>query len=206
MRNNSSGLSLLALGMLSLVAFGCDEAELADEALAQDVLADEADRAEGQGQAGSVPHVDALGSEVHEVASGTNYYTPVGYHDTFNCNTVAGWVKDGDSTAPTHVTIHRGAPWPNGLAVTTVLANLYRGDLPFADKNHGFSFATPAAFKTGQPETIYIHGINIDAAGNWDTSANSPLLNPVGRTICCGEACSSGGDGGGPGPKDPLPP
>lgn len=187
MRINPSGLSWLALGLLSLVGFGCDEAEIADEALAQDVVADEADEADGQ--AGQVPHLDELGSEVHGVASGSNYFTPVGSHDSFNCTTTAGWVKDGDTTAPTYVTIYRDAPFPYGEWVATVQANQYRADLPFADKNHGFSIATPAEFKTGSPETMYIHGINIDTDGNWVLGATNPLLNQNGRTHCCGPGC-----------------
>ena len=193
MQNNSSSVSPLVLGLLCLFGFGCDEAELTERELAQLDAADP--------EAADAPLLDDLDVVSQSVASATNYFVPVGSHDVLDCTTTAGWVKDGDTTAPTFVTIHRGAPYPNGQAVGTYPANLFRGDLPFADKNHGFSFPTPAAFKTGVNEKMYIHGINLDAAGNWDVSAYSPLLDPAGRTICCG-ACPSG-----PGnPKDPIDP
>ncbi|NVB36215.1 hypothetical protein G6O69_36655 [Pseudenhygromyxa sp. WMMC2535] len=125
-----------------------------------------------------------------------NYYIPVGTHDVANCDTIAGWVKDGDTTAPTWVTIHRDAAWPNGQEVAVVQANLYRADLDFADKNHGFSIPTPASLKTGLPVRLYIHGINVDANGDWDVNALSPLLSQTGKEICCGDLCDfdSGGD------------
>lgn len=195
MQNISSGLSSLALGLLC-VAFGCDEAEVVDHDLAQDVEDDDAD-ADAEAQ------IDELDLTSQSAAGGSNYFVPVGNHEVLNCTTTAGWVKDGDTTAPTFVTLHRGAPYPYGQAVGTYPANLFRGDLPFADKNHGFSFPTPAAFKTGQPETMYIHGINLDAAGNWDTGAFSPLLDPAGRTICCG-TCTGSGPGPDPKPEPPM--
>ena len=95
-----------------------------------------------------------------------DFFDPVGTHDVANCSTIAGWAKDGDTTLPIQVHIYKGAPFPNGQIVTHVVANLFRSDLPFADKNHGFSIAPPAAFKTGCPEKVYIHGIDVDTNGN----------------------------------------
>ncbi|EDM74046.1 hypothetical protein PPSIR1_16855 [Plesiocystis pacifica SIR-1] len=126
-----------------------------------------------------------------------NYYVPVGTHDAANCNNIAGWVKDGDTTAATWVSIHRDAPYPNGTEVAVVKADKYRADLPWADKNHGFNISTPNSLKNGQHVTLYVHGINVDANGNWDVNALSPLLNNTGKTICCGQGCFDGpGDGG----------
>lgn len=161
-----------------------DEAggELADAA--DDEAAEDAGDAEAQGVLPGLPDLTA-GSR----PSAANYFTPVGTHDTFNCSKIAGWVKDGDTTAPTWVTIHRDAPYPYGAPVATVLADLYRADLPFADKYHGFSINTPAELKTGEVETIYIHGINVDGNGNWDVNANSPLLGGTGKSFCCGTGC-----------------
>jgi hypothetical protein len=115
-----------------------------------------------------------------------NYYTPVGTQDRADCSRVAGWAKDGDTTLPIQVHIYKGAAYPYGQYVTAVVANKYRSDLPFADKYHGFDMATPSAFKTGCPEKIYIHAINVDTNGNIVYGATNPLLSGTGTTIYCG--------------------
>ncbi len=133
---------------------------------------------------------DALALDAPVSAAG-NFFEPVGTLDRADCSKIAGWVKDGDTTLPTWASI-RTAPWPFGSQVATPLANLYRPGLPFADKNHGFDINTPAWLKDGQTHTIYVHGINVDANGNWDVNANSPLLNLSGRSFCCGTGCFGG--------------
>lgn len=162
--------SLLLGAFLSLLVTGCDSAEPDELELLED-------EQEFEGP-------DEIGLNL-EPRSGNNYFTPVGTHDAASCNNIAGWVKDGDTTAPTYAHIYRGAPYPYGEYITSVYANLYRGDLPFSDKNHGFSISTPADFKTGWTEQIYIHGINVDASGNPVNGANNPLLSQTGKTICC---------------------
>ena len=188
-------VATLAACILVPLAFpACDVEEPGDE-LARD-LADEADDEEDASAAGQRPAgADEL-ANAPDPAAAANYYVPVGTHDAAGCDTIAGWVKDGDTTAPTWATIHRDAPWPYGAEVAVVQANLYRGDLPFADKNHGFSIATPASLKNGSPVTLYVHGINVDVNGNWDVNANSPLINQTGRTFCCGNGCYANGGGG----------
>ncbi|MFV8752527.1 hypothetical protein ACNOYE_18425 [Nannocystaceae bacterium ST9] len=177
--------SLMVLGLLSLLAAGCDTPT--NEEL--DLL--EAEAMQDEESFGS-PDEIALETNPY---SGNNYFVPVGTHDLANCDLLEGWVKDGDTTSPTWVTIYKGAPFPYGVYVATAYANVYRGDLPFTDKNHGFSLATPAAFKTGNWETVYIHGINVDAGGAWaPPGAQNPLLNLTGKSICCGSGCD-GGDG-----------
>ncbi|MCY0986795.1 hypothetical protein OV203_06665 [Nannocystis sp. ILAH1] len=182
---------------MSWAAFGCDveppvgeELAEVDEAGGELADAEGEETAEDAGDAeeqGDLPGLPDLTTGPRPSAG--NYFTPVGTHDTFNCSKIAGWVKDGDTTAPTWVTIDRYAPYPYGEHVATVLADLYRGDLPFTDKYHGFSINTPASLKTGEVETIYIHGINVDANGNWDVNANSPLLSGTGKSVCCGTGC-----------------
>jgi len=136
------------------------------------------------------------------IESAFNFFEPVGTLDQADCSKIAGWVKDGDTTAPTWAAI-RTAPWPGGQAVATPVANLYRAGLPFADKNHGFSINTPAWLKDGNTHTIFVHGINVDTNGNWDVTANSPLLNLSGRQFCCGAGCFPGDGGFDDGPDIP---
>ena len=116
-----------------------------------------------------------------------DYFDPVGTHDRADCSKLAGWAKDGDTTLPIQVHFYKGAPFPFGTYVTAVVANLYRGDLPFADKNHGFNINTPAAYKTGCPEKVYIHGIDVDTNGNIVPGGNNKLLNSTGKTVVCGQ-------------------
>jgi len=116
----------------------------------------------------------------------SDYFDPVGTDDRADCTLLAGWAKDGDTTLPIQVHVYKGGPYPYGTYVTAVVANKYRGDLPFADKNHGYSIATPAAFFTGCPETVYVHAIDVDTNGNIVPGGNNPLLNLTGRTIRCG--------------------
>lgn len=170
----------LTLGVLALGLAACD---VSDEEL--ELL--EAEAALEQEDSPVAGDEISLGAEPY---SGNNYYVPVGTHDLASCSVIEGWVKDGDTTAATWATIHADGPYPYGTPVATATANIYRGDLPFADKNHGFSIATPNWLKDGQWHTIYVHGINVNAAGQWDVNANSPLLNLTGKNICCNGPCN----------------
>jgi hypothetical protein len=115
-----------------------------------------------------------------------DYFDPVGTDDRADCTLLAGWAKDGDTTLPIQVHIYKGGPFPSGTFVTAVVANLYRSDLPFADKNHGYSISTPSAFFTGCPETVYVHAIDVDVNGNPVSGGNNVLLANTGKTIRCG--------------------
>lgn len=116
-----------------------------------------------------------------------DFFDPVGTHDLADCSTIAGWAKDGDTTLPVQVHIYKGGPFPSGQIVTHVVADKFRSGLPFADKNHGFSISTPAAFKTGCPEEVWIHAIDVDTNGNIVSSGgNNKLLNLTGKTVLCG--------------------
>lgn len=201
-RTPLGSVSLAAWAVLSLTALGCDGEELGDDELARAVDEDEDEDADAAEAAGSIPIPTDELAAAPDATAAANYFVPVGTDDAASCNTLAGWVRDGDTTAPTYVTVYRGAPYPDGQWVATALANVHRSDLPFADKSHGYVINTPAALKTGYLEEVYVHGINIDVAGNWDAGAVSPLLNDTGRTICCGQPCG-GGPGGGLDPNDP---
>jgi hypothetical protein len=119
-------------------------------------------------------------------AQAGDFYDPVGTDDRADCTRLAGWAKDGDTTLPIQVHIYKGGPHPYGTFVTAVVANLYRSDLPFADKNHGYSIPTPSAFFTGCPETVYVHAIDVDTNGNNVPGGTNTLLSNTGRTIRCG--------------------
>lgn len=173
--------------MLSTGTLGCDVEEPGDEELARELEDEDADEVDGERPDGA----DAL-TAPPDPSAAANYFVPVGTHESATCNTITGWVKDGDTTASTWVSIRRDAAYPYGQEVATIPADLYRSDLPFADKNHGFSLATPASLKNGSPVTLYVHGINVDVNGNWDVNANSPLLNLTERTFCCGNGCNQG--------------
>ncbi|MFV8755139.1 hypothetical protein ACNOYE_31715 [Nannocystaceae bacterium ST9] len=171
----------LTLGLLALVGLA-----------ACDVSSEELELLEAEAALEQEGNPVAAGDEIAldtEPYSGNNYYVPVGTHDSATCSTIAGWVKDGDTTASTWATIHADGPYPYGTPVATATANLYRGDLPFADKNHGFSVATPNWLKDNEWHTIYVHGINVDAGGQWDVNAYSPLLNLTAKDICCPGPC-----------------
>ncbi|MEM7349948.1 MAG: hypothetical protein AAF657_04025 [Acidobacteriota bacterium] len=113
-----------------------------------------------------------------------NYYVPIGTHDRGDCSRTAGWARDADSTVGIQVHVYKGAAFPYGQIVTHIVANKYRGDLPFFDKNHGFDIATPSAFKTGYWERQFIHAINVDTSGNINGSPN-PLLTSTGKWLYC---------------------
>lgn len=146
---------------------------------------------------------EEIAEQEAEFRSSNDYFDPVGTHDVANCTKLAGWAKDGDSTEPTQVHIYKGAPYPHGQIVTHVWADRYRGDLPWTDKNHGFQISTPAAFKTGCPERVYIHAIDLDASGNFVPGGNNRLLNSTGKTVVCGPPPPGGCDF--PGPDGPPP-
>lgn len=136
------------------------------------------------------------------LAQAADYFDPVGTDDRADCSKLAGWAKDGDTTQPIQVHVYKDAPYPYGTYVTAVVANLYRSDLPFSDKNHGYSINTPSAFFTGCPVDVYVVGIDVDTNGNIVPGGNNTLLNLTGKTIRCGTPQPGCGPGGG-GPFNP---
>jgi hypothetical protein len=171
---------LITLGLCTLFALGCDPDYDEDE-LAQDLQA-EADEEEAAKPA-HPKTVDEIVSDVKETLA--NYWAPVGYHYGASCTGISGWAKDGDTTAPTTVKIHKDAPYPGGTWVADATANLYEATVPFSDKYHGFSIALPAALKTGQQEFVYVSAVNIDTNGAPVPGAPLPLLEQSGTQMCC---------------------
>ncbi|MCP3910590.1 MAG: hypothetical protein GY713_06525 [Actinomycetia bacterium] len=110
---------------------------------------------------------------------------PEGTLDRADCTLFAGWARDPDNTVPLQVRFYKGGPaGGGGTLITTVTADLYRSDLPYADKDHGFSFATPSAFVTGQPETVYAYARDVDSSGGQTGDRWQLVLSP--KTMTCG--------------------
>jgi matrixin len=97
-----------------------------------------------------------------------------GVNDSADCQMIAGWAWDRNQpNSPINVDIYDGT-----TLIATVAANIFRQDLLNAgigNGAHGFSFATPASLKNGQP-----HSIRVKFAGT------STDLSSTGRTINCG--------------------
>lgn len=98
---------------------------------------------------------------------------PEGYHDTADCDNVKGWAKDPDTTDPIYIHFYADGPSGTGTFIGSTSANIYRGDLPYADKNHGFSFPTPESLKDGQTHQIYVYVLD-DQGGTNPLLTNSP--------------------------------
>jgi predicted outer membrane repeat protein len=103
---------------------------------------------------------------------------PEGWLDSATCDEINGWARDPDTTSPIRVHLYADGPAGQGTIIANELADLYRSDLPFADKNHGYSIPTPSNIKDGQSHTIYVYAI--DSGGG-----NNPLLNNSPQSISC---------------------
>lgn len=91
-----------------------------------------------------------------------------GYHDNATCTAIEGWAWDNSlPNTPINVDIYDG-----NTLLTTVTANLFRGDLLSAgigNGSHGFSWPTPAALKNGA-----VHSIRVNFAGSARTVRATP--------------------------------
>jgi len=103
---------------------------------------------------------------------------PEGWLDSATCDEINGWARDPDTTSPIRVHVYADGPAGQGTIIANELADLYRSDLPFADKNHGYSIPTPSNIKDGQSHTIYVYAI--DSGGG-----DNPLLNNSPQSISC---------------------
>ena len=113
--------------------------------------------------------------------SNTLYLLPryEGSFDSAYCNTIRGWAWDRNQPdASINVDIYDGE-----VLLATVPANILRQDLFETGRgtgNVGFSFATPASVKDGQPHTIYVKyggtNIAVSDAGKTITCSGPPEL------------------------------
>ncbi len=103
----------------------------------------------------------------------------VGYFDNATCNSFSGWAKDPDTTDPIYIHFYADGPAGTGTFVGAALADVYRGDLPYDDKNHGFSFTLPNFVNDGTEHQIYAYAIDSGCGEN-------PLLAHSPKTVQCG--------------------
>ncbi len=104
---------------------------------------------------------------------------PEGSFESANCSAFSGWAKDPDTTAPIDVHFYADGPSGTGTYIGSTLANIYRDDLSYSDKNHGFSFALPDSLNDGGEHQIYVYAIDSNGGEN-------PLLAHSPRIIRCG--------------------
>ncbi len=103
---------------------------------------------------------------------------PVGSFDSASCDSLVGWTKDPDTIASIDVHFYADGPASTGTFLGSTTANIYRADLSYTDKNHGFSFATPFNLKDGQTHQIYVYAID-------DQGGTNPLLTNSPKSIQC---------------------
>lgn len=104
---------------------------------------------------------------------------PEGYFDNANCDSLDGWAKDPDTSSSIFIRFYKDGPADTGTYIGSTFADNYRGDLPYDDKEHGFSFALPAALNDGTEHQVYAYAID-DAGGTNTLLTNSP------KTVQCG--------------------
>ncbi len=109
-----------------------------------------------------------------------NYKPTRGSLDFVDCSRLGGWARDPNFPGEAiSVHVYKGASaGQGGQFVGSEIADLNRADLPFDDKNHGFSIPLPEQFKTGQNEKVYIYAIS-------KQDGNNPLLNNAPQTVNC---------------------
>jgi len=106
-------------------------------------------------------------------------HQPVGYIDSANCSNITGWTRDPDTTSSIRVHLYaNGEAGQGGTIVANEMANAYRSDLPFTDKNHGFSISVPGSLKDNNFHNIYAYAIDSQGGAN-------PLLIHSPRGITC---------------------
>ncbi len=104
---------------------------------------------------------------------------PIGSFDSATCDSLSGWTKDPDTASPISVHFYKDGPAGTGTFIGSILADSYRGDLSYADKNHGFSFALPDSLNDGVEHQVYAYAI--DSAGG-----TNPLLTNSPKIVQCG--------------------
>jgi hypothetical protein len=109
---------------------------------------------------------------------------PQGFLDGASCQGIGGWVRFPDDANPVAVRVYADGPAGRGRDLGTVVANQMRSDLPFRDKNHGFSIIIPEVLLDGRSHAIYVYAVD-------SRTGEETLLEGSPKSIRCG---------GGPGP------
>ncbi len=104
---------------------------------------------------------------------------PQGFLDGASCEGIGGWVRFPDDANPIAVRFYADGPAGRGRDLGSVVAGLPRPDLPFRDKNHGFSIAIPDSLKDGRSHAIYVYAID-------SRTGTETLLEGSPKSIQCG--------------------
>lgn len=104
---------------------------------------------------------------------------PQGWLDTANCEVIEGWARDPDDTSALVVRLYVDGPSGSGQSFGSAVAGNFRGDLPFRDKNHGYSIRVPQGLKDGRPHAIYMYALD-------PTTGIETLLEGSPKMIQCG--------------------
>jgi len=104
---------------------------------------------------------------------------PQGFLDGASCEGIGGWVRFPDDANPVAVRVYADGPAGRGFDLGSVVAGQQRPDLPFRDKNHGFSIAIPDALKDGRSHAIYVYAID-------SRTGTETLLEGSPKSIRCG--------------------
>ena len=114
----------------------------------------------------------------------------IGYHDNTSCDVITGWAKKRDSIENVEIAVILDFPFgrveDKEFEITKVInkevgrfkADLFRPDLPYEDKNHGFSWKMPDSLKDMYHE-FYVYSIGNDGKPEM-------LLNRSGQGVYCG--------------------
>jgi MYXO-CTERM domain-containing protein len=112
----------------------------------------------------------------------TTNKAPVGYIDSADCTSIAGWAQDQDSPdQPIDVHLYfDGNPGDPAATAFAVHADQHRDDLcqAIGSCNHGFAAAPPRSLLDGQPHTVNPFGIDSMGGAN-------PALSGGPKTFQC---------------------
>ena len=110
---------------------------------------------------------------------------PSGNLDAAQWDKIGGWARDPDHTGPIAVHIYI-----DGNLAHAMLANGGRPDLPFADKDHGFTWVPPLLGPGAHQVVVYAIGVD----GNGTPNSENPSLPNSPKSIsaaCTGFTLSS---------------
>ena len=116
---------------------------------------------------------------------------PTGSLDRSDCDLIAGWARDPDTSLPTQIEI---VPEGSQVPIAVVAADRFRGDLPFRDRHHGYAFPTPDGLKTGSAVRFTVRAANIGLNGN-PVGTYQTLRSSV--SLTCGSVGGGNTGGGG---------
>ncbi len=125
-------------------------------------------------------HDDSHNAGCSDSHGGHSGPSPLGYLDTVNSTTIAGWACDAsDYNAPLDIAVFDGAHETHGILVSLVAhaANQTRGDVAAicgGNANHGFTIPLPDSLKDAKVHDIHVYAGDVGGDGNDTELLNSP--------------------------------